>query len=258
MNRERERQFLEYLADEYGFYLDRRKVFLARFDQANADKPHNQLRLSFEDGLNKRQKIQDELQNIGERLKQDGCEIVSKKGRAKKGESPWEQAYYWLWTVKFPEWEKDHEPAEKGIDWQQLCTDAFNEEQERRKSATEMGHEVEVYVPLGLVKRKQQPRRTGEDMPGAEAGMQQYELTENEIEQRYEHEEFLAQVIGNAGKNWAIIGEPGAGKTTWLDQIGQELIKRERYPIWIPLARLQGMTLEEFLLENRCWGNGFS
>ncbi|MBP0028342.1 NACHT domain-containing protein [Roseofilum sp. Guam] len=135
------------------------------------------------------------------------------------------------------------------INWKKLCTDAFKQEQERRKSATEIGHEVEVYVPLGLVKRKQQPRRTGQEMPGAEAGMQQYELTEKEIEQRYEHQEFLAQVIGNAGKNLAIIGEPGAGKTTWLDQIGQKLIETESYPIWIPLARLQGMTLEDFLLE---------
>ncbi|MBP0011626.1 MAG: HEAT repeat domain-containing protein [Roseofilum sp. SBFL] len=249
MNRERQQQFLEYLADQYKFYRDRREVFFARFDPANADKPHNQLHLSFEDGLNKRQKIQDELQNIGERLKQDGCEIVSKKGRAKKGGSPWEQAYNWLWTVKFPEWEKDHEPPEEGINWKDLCNRAFWEEKTRRKRATEKGHEVQVYVPLGLVKRQQQPRRTGEEMPGAEAGMQQYQLTEKEIEERYEYENFLAKVIGNAEKNLAIIGEPGAGKTTWLDQIGQDLINTERYPIWIPLARLQGMTLEAFLLE---------
>ncbi|HBR00733.1 MAG TPA: hypothetical protein DD761_19840 [Cyanobacteria bacterium UBA11691] len=249
MNRERQQQFLEYLADQYKFYRDRREVFFARFDPANADKPHNQLHLSFEDDLNREQKIQYELQNIGERLKQDGCEIVSKKGRAKKGGSPWEQAYNWLWTVKFPEWEKDHETPEEGINWKNLCTRAFWEEKTRRKRATEKGHEVQVYVPLGLVKRKQQPRRTGEEMPVAQAGMQQYQLTEKEIEERYEHEKFLAEVIGNAGKNLAIIGELGAGKTTWLDQIGQELIKTERYPIWIPLARLQGMTLEAFLLE---------
>ena len=161
-----------------------------------------------------------------------------------------------VWEEKRPQKSKQQEKIgqddnqSETIDkWKKLCTDAFNEEQERRKSSTEMGHEKQVYVDLGLVKRKKQPRRTEEEMPGAEAGMQQYELTENEIEQRYEYKEFLAQVIGNAGKNLAIIGEPGAGKTTWLDQIGQELIKKERYPIWIPLARLQGMTLEDYLLE---------
>ncbi|MDJ1173354.1 HEAT repeat domain-containing protein [Roseofilum capinflatum] len=261
MNRERQQQFLEYLGDQYKFYLDTREAFLVRFDPANADKRHNELRFSWVNELTRPEaKIQYELKKICKAFNENGCNIISKHGRAQGGESPWEKAYNWLWTVKFPEWEKDNEPPEEGINWKDLCTRAFWEEKTRRKRATEKGHEVQVYVPLGLVKRQQQPRRdvqqqkTGEEVlaeeaPKAEEGMQQYQLTEKEIEERYEYEKFLAKVIGNAGKNLAIIGEPGAGKTTWLDQIGQELIKTERYPIWIPLARLQGMTLEAFLLE---------
>ncbi|WP_354635317.1 HEAT repeat domain-containing protein [Planktothricoides raciborskii] len=149
-------------------------------------------------------------------------------------------------------------PAEKPIDWREICTNLLNEEAQRRQATGYgMGHEVDIYVPLGLVKPKQQPRRSGEN-PDSTQGMQQYQLQgENEIEKRYAYQDFLDRVIAKADKNLAIIGEPGAGKSTWLQQIVQYLSTREVFLIWIPLANLGDFTLEEYLL-NRWLKDAFS
>jgi predicted NACHT family NTPase len=105
-------------------------------------------------------------------------------------------------------------------------------------------------VPLGLVERKQQPRRSEDISP--EKGMDAYQLTEEVIKTTYEHEKFLTEVIGDGfntkGKNIAIIGEPGAGKSTLLEKIGKYLIEHDSLPIYIPLSNLSGDTLEEYLL----------
>ncbi len=105
-------------------------------------------------------------------------------------------------------------------------------------------------MPLGLVERKQQPRRSEDISP--EKGMDAYQLTEEVIKTTYEHEKFLTEVIGDGfntkGKNIAIIGEPGAGKSTLLEKIGKYLIEHDSLPIYIPLSNLSGDTLEEYLL----------
>ncbi|HAA27926.1 MAG TPA: hypothetical protein DCE56_10025 [Cyanobacteria bacterium UBA8553] len=114
-----------------------------------------------------------------------------------------------------------------------------------------LGHEVNVYVPLGLVKPKIAPRRQHDGSLSAEQGMQQYHLTEKEVERRYEHEEFLQQVIEGQNKKLAIIGEPGAGKSTWLEQIAFHVDQSEdSFPICIPLGNLGEKTLEDYLLQN--------
>ncbi|NEO33178.1 MAG: NACHT domain-containing protein [Symploca sp. SIO3C6] len=111
----------------------------------------------------------------------------------------------------------------------------------------------QVYVPLGLVERKRQTRR-GEDVP-PEQGSLLYE--ETEITQRFEHEQFLEQVLQqgqspkSGGKRLAIIGEPGAGKTTLLQQIAQWVSEQGEgaIAIWVSLADLRGQELEPYLLE---------
>lgn len=120
----------------------------------------------------------------------------------------------------------------------------------RQVTGRGLGHEVNVYVPLGLVKPKVAPRRDPQFSPSAEQGMQQYQLTEKEVERRYEHYEFLQQVIEGQDKNLAIIGEPGAGKSTWLEQIALYVDKSENsFPICIPLGNLGEKTLEDYLLQ---------
>ena len=116
----------------------------------------------------------------------------------------------------------DQEPQPNiAIDWQRVCQEMLKEQQEEqrfRRRATEMGfEEPNVFVPLGLIERKQQQRR------GGNVPMELLHQLEPEVVTRiYEHDEFMTDVIGQipTGKNKhiAIVGEPGAGKTTLLDK----------------------------------------
>lgn len=138
------------------------------------------------------------------------------------------------------------------IDWQRVCQEMLHEQQEEqrfRRRATEMGFEVNVFVPLGLIERKQQQRRSG-NVP-----MELLHQLEQEVVTRiYEHDEFMTDVIGQnpTGKNQhiAIVGEPGAGKTTLLDKIATHIQENNRdLPICIALASLQGKTLKDYILQ---------
>ena len=138
------------------------------------------------------------------------------------------------------------------IDWQRVCQSMLNEQQEEqrfRRRATERGFEINVFVPLGLIERKQQQRRSG-NVP-----MEQVHQLEPEVVTRiYEHDEFMTDVIGQnpTGKNQhiAIVGEPGAGKTTLLDKIATHIQENNQdLPICIALASLQGKTLKDYILQ---------
>lgn len=138
------------------------------------------------------------------------------------------------------------------IDWQRVCQEMLNEQQEEqrfRRRATEMGFEINVFVPLGLIERKQQQRRSG-NVP-----MEQLDQLEPEVVTRiYEHDEFMTDVIGQnpTGKNKhiAIVGEPGAGKTTLLDKIATHIQENDRdLPICIALASLQRKTLKDYIIQ---------
>ena len=138
------------------------------------------------------------------------------------------------------------------VDWRTVCGAMLEDQQEKqrlRRQATEMGFEVDVHVPLGLLKRKKQQRRD-ENVERERA----YELDENAIAQTYQHEDFLLEVIGNSNgrenRNIAIIGEPGAGKTTLLSAIASYIqLKTQQFPICISLASLEGKSLEDYLSE---------
>ncbi|WP_066426794.1 NACHT domain-containing NTPase [Anabaena sp. 4-3] len=120
-----------------------------------------------------------------------------------------------------------------------------------RRTATEQGFEVNVYVPLGLVERKQQQRRQLDEYQDRE---NVYELTQEVIVKTYEHDAFLREVIAQQptanNQHIAIIGEPGAGKTTLLSTIASFIHNNTQdLPICISLANLQGRTIEEYLLK---------
>ncbi|MEG5062337.1 NACHT domain-containing protein [Microcoleus sp. B3-A4] len=138
------------------------------------------------------------------------------------------------------------------IDWQRVCQSMLKEQQEEqrfRRRATEMGFEINVFVPLGLIERKQQQRRSGN------VSMELLHQLEPEVVTRiYEHDEFMTDVIGQnpTGKNKhiAIVGEPGAGKTTLLDKIATHIQENNQdSPICIALASLQGKTLKDYILQ---------
>ncbi|MFP4135129.1 MAG: NACHT domain-containing protein, partial [Halothece sp.] len=109
----------------------------------------------------------------------------------------------------------------------------------------------DIFVPLGLVERRKVEKKT--DSTSAEKGSEFYQ--QEEVTRRYEREEFLDDVLtkGNTpksqGKRLAIIGEPGAGKTTQLQKMGDWLTSQgNNVVIWVSLADLQGQTLEDYLL----------
>lgn len=116
-------------------------------------------------------------------------------------------------------------------------------------------HETEqVYIPLGLVERKKQSRRENDVSP--EQGSSLYE--ETEITRKFEHKEFISRVLVDGdspkskGRRISIIGEPGAGKTTSLQQVSTWVASNvgDAVVIWVPLADLQGRSLEEYLFEH--------
>jgi HEAT repeat protein/energy-coupling factor transporter ATP-binding protein EcfA2 len=111
----------------------------------------------------------------------------------------------------------------------------------------------DVYVPLGLVERKEISKRENDSFP--DKGSELYQ--ELEIIQKFENQEFLEQVLKEKNtrkskcKRIAIIGEPGAGKTTLLQKIVDYLSKKinQSIIIWISLADLQGEKLEKYLFD---------
>lgn len=255
--------FLEEVANKYYFFGKQRDVFLNRFAWDNAASTNKVLAESMwshEEIFHRQQTFQDHLTNICKVLAKDGCPIKShKRGQPQKGESPWEQAFKWLWEMKFPQWQAQKNSAPYSsflstapINWREVCHRVLakqKENQRLRRKATERGFELDIYVPLGLVERKQQQRRSGE-VPLAQV----YQLDKEVVTKEYQHDDFLNGVIGQSqnskSKYIAITGEPGSGKTTLLGEIAAELQKNDKgLPIYISLSGLQGKKLKEYLLQ---------
>lgn len=156
------------------------------------------------------------------------------------------------------------------INWQEVSRRRLSEQRLQLTTnpmtrGEDVDYQVEhVFVPLGLVERKKIPRRKRDVLP--ERGSELYREVGNEgtdadlaeeieVTQRFEHEEFLEQVLQqrkspkSQGSRIAIIGEPGAGKTTLLQRIAGWICTAfpESIVIWVSLADLQGNTIECYL-----------
>jgi len=177
----------------------------------------------------------------------------------------------WLET-KYSQWLSDRDSdsalssatTETLIDWHNICLAMLEAEKQQRLTTNQLMDDdddrfelEEIHVPLALVERKK-PNLIGGDTQ-AEQGSRLYE-PEYEEKQRFEHEQFLLDVLKDGkgkhnGKRIAIIGEPGAGKTTLLRKIAfwvQE--NTEILPISISLADLPETNskqefLEQYLLD---------
>jgi len=177
----------------------------------------------------------------------------------------------WLET-KYSQWLSDRDSdsalssakTETLIDWHNICLAMLEAEEQQRLTTNQLMCDEddrfeleEIHVPLALVERKK-PNLIGGDIQ-AEQGSRLYE-PEYEEKQRFEHEQFLLDVLKDGkgkhnGKRIAIIGEPGAGKTTLLRKIAfwvQE--NTEILPISISLADLPETNskqefLEQYLLD---------
>lgn len=156
--------------------------------------------------------------------------------------------------------------AATDINWHNICQAMLNNQ--RRLTSNYLLHDNEaalfereqIYVPLALVQRTKPDKRSGEFSP--EAGTRLYE-PQYEEKQRFEHEAFLTQILERGegktkGKQIALIGEPGVGKTTLLQHIAFWVLGETNSPrqqetkdvaIWVSLADLKGRSLEEYLLQ---------
>ena len=153
------------------------------------------------------------------------------------------------------------ETTDNSFDWQDICGAMLEQHKHNRLTTNEllfaddeMKFELEeIHVPLALVERKK-PNKCSKDI-SAEQGSQFYEPSYEE-KQRFEHEAFLEQVIRDGvgktqGHRIALIGEPGAGKTTQLQTIAFWILNNNLgLPIWISLADLQGKSVKDYLLKD--------
>jgi HEAT repeat protein len=159
-----------------------------------------------------------------------------------------------------PEKVPDREPDNRtlGSDWRQVCCDMLQAQNQMRLTTNPLtaGDGVvfeldEIYVSLGLVKRKQRNRVVGDVSP--EQGSRIYRPeAQDEIVQTFQQDEFFERVLRHGrSQRIAIIGEPGAGKTTLLQKIAAWVLDNtEDTPILISLADLQGKSIERYLLSN--------
>jgi Effector-associated domain 4/NACHT domain len=167
------------------------------------------------------------------------------------------------WVKKSPDRQKkavreDSPPQKSQIDWldrsRQLLKAQKHLTTNRLLNKSNRNLD-DIHVPLGLIERKERPKVKEEPSPEQGSQLYQTEYTETK---RFEHETFLADVVGKpaGGKHIAIIGEPGAGKTTLLTKIGAWLIGQAEQQLqaplvvaWISLADVGDRRLKDYLPE---------
>jgi len=158
--------------------------------------------------------------------------------------------------------ETSHETSKNNsLNWQAICRQNLAQQQQLTTNpftnANGMTPQLDgVYVPLAIVER-QKPK----PQPG-----NQKEEKEKETEKLIPiaEERFFEDVLRQGksdisqGRKIAIIGEPGAGKTTRLQKIADWILEQDLgLPVWIDLAELGERDICQFL-ENvwlrRCQG----
>ncbi|MCC3582656.1 HEAT repeat domain-containing protein [Microcoleus sp. PH2017_30_WIL_O_A] len=162
-----------------------------------------------------------------------------------------------------------------GINWRDACLRTIPERGKLTSNSLVVNDGLnlnvdDVYVPLGLVERKQKPKPDKQTTPdkgsqlydaktpskSQEAGENYVAETQYEVTKTFKNDEFFGEVLKQGktdkskGKRIAIIGEPGAGKTTLLQKIADwVLAETEVVPIWVSLADLGKFSLEDYLLQ---------
>lgn len=148
---------------------------------------------------------------------------------------------------------KEHEYE---IKWREICRELLEKWKGLTTNALTTRNGVrfqldETFVPLGVVERRQTSRHS--PVSGSPAqGSELYEEKVTPISQ----DDFFEQVLrqrqskSSQGRRIAIIGEPGTGKTTQLQKIGDWILETDGIPIWVPLAAVGTKSLREYLLND--------
>ena len=154
------------------------------------------------------------------------------------------------------EWSPPSPPATQ-IDWRETCRVAAQTKRQAANTffANDLGRKIDlddIHVPLGLIERQQKPQPRDDFSP--QTGSQAYQEAEKLTPLSYD--EFCEKVLANSdspkskGKRLAVIGEPGAGKTTQLLKIGDRILAKTEYlPVWISLAEVK-KPLCQYLIED--------
>ena len=146
---------------------------------------------------------------------------------------------------------KTPKSEDKLINWQEICRQNLAQQKQLTTNAFTNAYGVTpqldgVYVPLAIVERQK---------PKPQPGNQQEEK-EKETEKLIPiaEERFFEDVLRQGkseisqGRKIAIIGEPGAGKTTRLQKIADWILEQDLgLPVWIDLAELGGQDICQYL-----------
>ncbi len=181
--------------------------------------------------------------------KKDNLKIIEEKWKVKIG------------SVTVDISHETPKPEEEPINWPEICRHNLAQQKQLTTNlftnANGMTPQLDgVYVPLAIVER-QKPKPQPRNQP---------EEKEKETEKLIPiaEERFFEDVLRQGkseisqGRKIAIIGEPGAGKTTRLQKIADWILEQDLgLPVWIDLAELGGQDICQFL-ENvwlrRCQG----
>ncbi|MBD1838908.1 NACHT domain-containing protein [Coleofasciculus sp. FACHB-501] len=261
-----EQQFLEAIAFQLDLTGDSLAAFLARFSRANADRENLTL-VSFiawnNQPVDGAQKLQDELATICKILEENGCPIdgQKKRGRAPKGQSPWEQGYKWLWESRFPEWQQHNQQPvlEQGETSRNGQADIDALVQQVRSRCCDKVQRN--YSKIELFNRKQ----VGVDQLYVDVYVLEdlaCEIPVDSIPPNYNPREdrySLGRRKDNkpqSGKDFVethsrvmVLGKPGAGKSTFLKHLAVACANQEFLADYIPiLIELRGINASEFRL----------
>ena len=201
---EQKKEFLEQVANEYKFFQRHREIFLARFDAENGNSKNTEVAQFL--GMDV-QEFQDYLGKICDCL---GFKSSNQKGRKKKGESPWEKAFTWLWNEKFIQQTNSNnftptnsEAVEKILNnSRQVCQEIFISTQQKRLTTNHLTNidgatfdYKDVCISLGLMERKKQ-KKIHKNFPT------DGEYNEYEVTREFEQSEFFTEVLaqGNSPK----------------------------------------------------------
>lgn len=110
----------------------------------------------------------------------------------------------------------------------------------------------DTYVPIGVA-TQEKPLFFVANV-AAQQGSEFYGSADFSSNKKLNPKDFLSESIQSSKSDKAriaIIGEPGAGKSTFLKNFAHQIF--EEYPshliIWIPIAKLEQQSLEEYLVE---------
>jgi HEAT repeats/NACHT domain len=126
------------------------------------------------------------------------------------------------------------------IDWRQKCLDRLENQKSLTLNPLLNGRYFridDIHVPLGLIQEKKKSQS------------ENFENSEKDTEiELFTHYRFLSDAIGGQKRRLAIVGEPGAGKTTLMVKIGEYI--RDiglGVPLWISLGLLAGRSITDYL-----------